>query len=557
MNSTFNQTDEYCDPALQKTFQVLATTANTCAETTLITALDSPSAEIVTAAAKRILIRKSDAGKQAIVRHWDSLKVLLTPIFDLFPGRMVDTLAANLSSSDSILQQLSLRIAIDICEYDFVPHLLPHVENRRSSLHQEAEAALGSLTQSLYDETHGKRSYAKKRDPQLARARVTLELEKCLGRFEQHRNQSILTSFLALAGRENSQVVRYLSLVDSAAVVNQETAKLLRSSTVPGVMRLLASFLDDQHAPLMALQIAASRKDGEFVEECLRRIAIGDRNNLAQNLGKISTWQWLTLREETWKTLYESEQAAAVTWAVLSGIPLARKLEILQWSLQHGRAGARLQAAESLAQFRDEEANQLVLGHLHDVDPRVRAALLNQLRSREIPSAVAKLVAALEDRDPIVRSTVQKHLPEYRFRRFADLFDSMEPPMQAANAKIVRRADPDWKPQLEAELRSDVRVKKMRALRMAQCLSAGNEVFRDVLPAVRDEEALVRQLAIGVLSQSSASEAIAAIRQCLLDEQVSVRCAAEEALSQRGKVNGQNELNASGSQVELYSTANI
>ncbi len=554
MSASPNHTDEFCDPALLKTFNVLATTANICAEATLIAALDSPSAEIVTAAAKSLLVRKSELGKKAIIGHWESIKDLLVPVFDTFPGRMVDTLSKELASADAVLGQTAIKVAVDISEYDFIPHLIPHVENRRSPLHKEAESALAALTQSLYDETHGKRSYAKKRDPQLARGRVTTVLETSLSRFEQHRSQTILTSFLVLAGRENSQIVRLLSLVDAAGIANQETAKLLRTSMVPGVMRLLASFLDDQHAPLMALQIAATRKDGEFVEECLRKIENGDRTQLAQNLGKITNWQWLSLSEETWKTLYESEQAAAISWAVLSGIPLARKFEILSWSLQHGRPGARFRAAEALADFQGDEANALVLDHLHDTDPRVRAALLGQLRSREIPSAIAKLVAALEDRDPQVRKAVQKHLPEYRFRRFADLFDSMEPPMQNANGRIVRRADPDWKSQLEVELKSDMRLRKLRGLRMAQCMKAGNEVFRDVLPCVRDEEALVRQEAISVLSQSAAPEAIAAIRQCLLDEQVIVRRAAEEALRERGTAMNMPELAMATDNAALNST---
>jgi HEAT repeat protein len=524
------KSDDFFGEALQKTFHVLATTSNACAEATLISALDSRGAEIVSAAARAILVRNSVLGQEALLEHWPTLKGLIAPVMTQFPGRMVRVLTKRLENLDLERAQIAMSAAVEIFEFDLIPKLLPHAENRRSAIHKDADSTLLALVKQLFDETHGRRTYVNKRDPQLARSRVVNDLENSLGRFEKHRSTTILTCFFTLAGRDNAHVVRLLSQSTEGGVVQQEVIKLLRTSDSPGVMKLLASFLDDPSPPLAGLQLAAERTDSAFVEECLKRIANGDQDQLGRNLKRISNWAWLEKGPAGWKSLYEGEQSAAVAWLILSGIDEDKKLATLEWVLNHGRVGARIRAAEALENLKGDKANSLVQGHLGDDDPRVRAALLSQLRVREIPGALSRLIASLVDTDPVVRKAVQKQLPEFKFRRYLDLFDSMDPEVQQANGKIVKRVDPDWRSQLEGELKAEMRLRRLRGLRIANCMEAGNEVYKSVLSFATDEEALTRQEAIAILGQSDAPEAIDAIRQALLDPQVIVRRAAEEVL---------------------------
>lgn len=524
---------------LQRTFQVLAATANDCAESTLIGALDSRSAEIVAAAAKAILIRQGSKGQDALLDHWGALGEFFKPICLQFPGRLVKTLAKRLEGDDWQRARQALKIAIEIEEFDFIPHLLPLVENRRSPLRKDAEDALVALSRLLYDETHGHRSYVKRRDPQLVRSRVLNALEACIGRFEKHQASAVLVSFLMLAGKDHVQLARMSTIDGSGGPAQQEMFALLRKSDEPGVMRLLASFLDDHNPPLAALQIVAQRVDNPFIDECLTRIDRADRQVLAKNCSRIEDWQWLNMSEKAWAGLYEREQTAAVTWAMSSGASREHKLSALRWFLQFGRQSARLRAAEALSSFPGEDANALVLGHLSDSNPLVRAELLSQLRPREIQGAMTRLLKALDDPDPQVRSAIQKQLPEFRFRRYADLFDAMQPEVQSANGRIVKAVDPLWRGQLEAELQSETRLRKLRGLRMAQCMNAGDEVVKAVLPFTTDDDALTRQEAIRVLGASRSPEAIEAIRQALLDPQPSVRRAAEEVM-QRALIGGVN-----------------
>jgi HEAT repeat protein len=531
--SAKDRIDDYCCETLQKTFHVLAATPNDCADATLIGALDSHSAEVVMAATKAILVRNSTLGKNAIIDHWQSVGELVKPIFAQFPGRLTPALTKRTEADDFEIARRAIQIAIDIDDFDFVPTLVRLLENRRSPLIKDAEAALAALTQSLHNETYGRRSYTKRRNPQLARIRVVSELENSLGRFDKHRSNAILESFLVLAGREHTHLARLLSVANGAPQAQQETLALLRKSAAPGIMRLLASFLDDPTAPLTVLQIAAQRVDTAFIEECLMRIDRGVRETLAKNLARVADWQWLSLGEKAWATLYEREQSSAVLWVIGSGMPRENKLAKLKWFLKNGRPDARLRAAEALADFQGEEVDALVLENLDDGYPRVRSELLSQLRPRGIFGALTRLIKALEDRDQHVRAAVQKQLPEFKFRRYVDLFDSMDLEMQHANGRIVRRVDPDWQSLLLAELQSETRLRRLRALRIAQCMEAGDEVYLTVIPFASDEEALARQQAIRVLGSSKAPEAVETIRQALLDPQVTVRQAAEEMLKRR------------------------
>ena len=106
----------------------------------------------------------------------------------------------------------------------------------------------------------------------------------------------------------------------------------------------------------------------------------------------------------------------------------------------------------------------------------------------------------------------------------------MSPEMQRLNGKVVKLADPQWPQQLIAELTSETRLRRLRALHIAQCMEAGNAVYREVLPLASDSEAITRKEAVRALSHADAPEAIEAIRQCLFDDQVTVRQAAEAAL---------------------------
>jgi HEAT repeat protein len=70
-------------------------------------------------------------------------------------------------------------------------------------------------------------------------------------------------------------------------------------------------------------------------------------------------------------------------------------------------------------------------------------------------------------------------------------------------------------------------------------MEAGAEVFQAVLPFAADEEALTRKEAIVVLGQSDDAQAVAAIRQALMDPNVTVRQAAEEVIkNNRSSVTG-------------------
>jgi HEAT repeat protein len=515
---------------LATTFDFLTATDNEAAVRALVPALDSPSPTIQEQALTAMLTRRHPAGGQEILRRMPKMKPEWKAIVRQHHGRMTGTLRDAILGADAKMCRNGCQAAIWFREYDLVPTLLKALEDPGRPNADASAHALMELVVHLYEELAGKRDPADRRDPQLVRRNVVGSLELAVQRFGQHKRREVVESFLLLVGRENVTLKQVLQNPNHAALAT--TTELLSKSPRGGVIRLLLSFLEDPYVPSEALAVIAKRDDARFVQHLLRKIDRELPPTVVQNVKRLENIRWLRKGGPLLEQLDEDGQRAAIRLAIVSGIPRPQAFEVLEHILLHGKLEGRREAARSLAEFRGADANALALQAVGDPDPQVQANLVAQLRGRGIPGVLTDLLEFVDSPHEVVRKAARENLGEFAFKRYLAAFDMLDEDVRRTTGVLVKKIDPEARDQLEEEMRSPVRTRRLRALAVARAMDAVPAVESSVLVLLGDSDHIVRAEAAYALAGSRSPEARRALHAALNDSSEIVRQAAARNLQE-------------------------
>jgi HEAT repeat protein len=253
------------------------------------------------------------------------------------------------------------------------------------------------------------------------------------------------------------------------------------------------------------------------------------------NLKRIESIPWITGNLSLLDALREQEQPGVVHLTVGSAAPRHHALEVVSYVLRHGKVAGRRVAAHALAEFAGPEANELAVSLLDDEDPQVRAAAARQLRDRNVPGAIQRLLALLDSPHEIEREAAQAGLVEFTLERFSANFDQLTPEARQTAGALVRRVDPQAIDRLRADLDAPARGRKKRALELAVALNAVPQLQEPIKALLKDEDQYLRIEAIRTLALVDTSVTRQALRDALLDSQPLVQQAAEAALRELTK----------------------
>jgi HEAT repeat protein len=106
----------------------------------------------------------------------------------------------------------------------------------------------------------------------------------------------------------------------------------------------------------------------------------------------------------------------------------------------------------------------------------------------------------------------------------------LAPHVRVSTGALVRKVDPQTIAQLEQELASQGRTRRLRALQVAQCLRAEREVEAQLIELLADEDPFVRIETAHLLAACDSTPARQALRGALLDRHAAVKEAAERSL---------------------------
>ncbi len=510
------------------TLSTLAATSNEAAVLPLVAALDLPQHAISDGALSALLLRQSPAAAAEVLRRWDRLPQRWKTQIALRGDWIAGAIRKALLDSHDELRRIGCEAAIETRDYDALPLLVSAaIETSTAHADRAAKTAL-QLAELLAEELAGPRDYRIRRDPQMQRAHVLVCLEKAAESFPAHGRRELLEAFLLLTQRENAPLKRILQSPTDRTY--SPLMDVLTHSSRQGIERLLLSFLEDPFAPLSALQAVVRRRDVAFLRRLLKRIGAEPAPVVRNNLRRIENVPWMRVNLALLDALGENEQPGAVQLAVSSGIPRQLAFEVVAYLLRHGTLAGRRAAAKALAQFPGPSADDLAVRTLDDEDAQVRSAVAAQLRKRDIPSSIQKLLVLLDSPHQIERETAQAELAEFRIDRFLAKFDTLAPDYRRATGRLVLQIDPETIPALRRELAASIRSQRARALAVVQLLEIAAELESELIALLDDPDQYLRVEAIHLLAAIDTPRVREALRQAALDTQPLVQNAAETAL---------------------------
>ncbi|MDA1054264.1 MAG: HEAT repeat domain-containing protein [Planctomycetota bacterium] len=513
---------------LEVTFSVLAKTQNEAAVRVLLGALDVSDRSVQIGVLRALLARRSATGQRELLRRWHTLGKRWKSIVADSGGRLSNAIRDAVLSPDEQLQANGCDAVLTLREYDLIPALITAAEEKSNPRAERSAETLLLLADALCEELVAPRDYQNRRDPHAVRAHVAGALERSVERFDHHKRREIVEAFLMLAGHENPALNHILQHPHDKAYVT--LVHLLSHSSRPGVMRLILDSLDAPRAPSAIYSILARRKDVNFVRHMLKRFADAVPKTAENNLKHIDSFSWLRDDMNSLSALNGEEQRGAIHLAMASGMSRIRVFEVVDFILTHGAAAGRQEAARVLAEFRGAEASATVIRALKDDDPMVRAIAVSQLRERGIRGALKMLFELVDSPDELVREAARESLAEFTFERFLAIFGSLDDEMLAETGQLVKRIDPNALDGLRNELKSPLRVRRIRAIQMAVAMTAVAECESFIIALLFDDDHVIRVAAADALVQSPSVASRNALRDAILDRSQLVRDAAERTL---------------------------
>ena len=523
-----NSTAPSSASGLPLTFDLLARTPNEAAIGVLIPALDAADTAIQLGALRAILDRRSPVGQREVLKRLHTASHHWRAIIDERRGRMTHALRDGVLGTEDQLCQNACQAILWFREYDLVPALVTAMEDHDHSHCALLGSTLLGLADLLYEELTQPRDYSNRRDPLLVRRNVTGSLEAAVRHHGKNSRREIIDAFLMLAGRDN--VTLKLILQDPHHVAYLPVVDALLRNPRLGVMRLLLSYLEDPHAPSAAISVLAHRSDRAFIEMLLERIGSEPSQQAASNLKRIDNIVWLRGNEAFVDQLDEAGQQGLLALVTASGMKRGDVLKLLERLLRGGTPGGRRAAARALGAFNGAEANALALVALEDSDPQVQATIVAQLRQRGIPGALGRLIDLVDHPDETVAAKARESLSEFNFDRFVAAFDMLDDEVRRSTGSLVKKVSPQAVATVREEMQSLSRMKRLRALGIAEAMQAVGELEDDIVGLLADSDHLVRAEAARVLGGSRSSAARAALQSATSDRSPAVRDAAERTL---------------------------
>ncbi|MHC4177976.1 MAG: HEAT repeat domain-containing protein [Planctomycetota bacterium] len=516
--------------SLKATFQFLAKTENQAAIEVLIAGLDYPHRAIRTGALRALLDRRNPEGHREVFQRLSAMDEHCREVINERPERLDGAVSDALQNPSPQACAAACDAIVSFRLYGVLPALTSVLVDTKTE-HAEllAKTAL-KLTESFYAELSGADDQPKRKQRDNLRDRITSCLEDAVRKFHRHKRTEVVEALLLVAKPKNATLRQLLQRAQESS--HQPIIEQLGNSSQGGVIRLLLGFLEDPQMPRVINKVLFGRCDVKFIEHLLWTVGPKPSKTVAKTLSRVDSIAWAEPGSQLLDQLDDKAQEAAVALMLASSIDRQNMLEVIKHLLLKGKPEGRRAAAKALEQFEGPEISALVVKALEDEDAQVRAALLVQLRPRNIPDAYSLLIRMIDSPEEEVKQALRKAMPEFTLRQFLANIDEMEEQLRPTAGHLVRRIDSDIATSLAAEMESPSPVARRRAVLAASAMGLAQELEETVIKLLSDEDHRVRAAVAQTLADCKSVPTWEALRDALLDRSVVVKQAAEQSLEQ-------------------------
>lgn len=533
--------------ALHKTLDVLARTRNATAVDLLIAAIHIPNDEIRVASLAALCKRHSTRGNIEAIRNLRNLTTEMRAVLERNATSLSQAMRQCLLHGDQELRANALEMVRWFEDFGQMPTLLNLIEDAQCPQRELTAHIIGELVNRLYDHLHfGKGqsgaapspsaasstapSHTFLRDAPRIRHQTLAFLESACQRYEAHRCPQVIQGLLVLADPE-SPIVKKL-FRESSEVCRQAADTLLQKSTHPGVMSLIAQSMTQNYPHSAIIQAFEKREDPEFICHILRTWPKKLTQVQQKNFKDIKSITWLQPDRLNLEIIPPGLHKPLVAFVLITGLPHAHRLTVMEWMLKHGCPEGRTAATEVLVGLADDKVQEVILEGLESEQPEIQAWATSQLRSREIPHTFELLIERLDSPMPEVREAARAELVDFNMLRVLDMYEHLDGKTCLAVGRLVQKIDPQAIEKLKAEMRQPIRRKRIRAARGAQAMGMQLKVLDALLLMIADSDALVRRTVVEVLGTTPAAVALETLSEALNDPSPRVREAASRSLLQ-------------------------
>jgi HEAT repeat protein len=518
---------------LHTTFHVLALSRNPAAVDVLVTALDLADPAVQSLAVEALLLRRTARGIVELIRRVHRFPAAVRQLVEKPGTELGRGLRDALVSPDPKTRANALDLVRRLSAYAEVPTLVALLLLPQITEQAAIEAAIFQLVNRLYDHFRqgrdGETAAPLLRDGDRLRHLILATLESAAYRYPSHRSRLVIEALLILGDPEDMHLKKFMR--DATEDVRAIAAELLCSSRHPGVMGLVVDSMTQNYPFPAAFAAFEKRTDPEFICHLLRHWPRKLTMFQQKNFREIHAIPWLDPQNLHLEAVPESLHRTLIAFLMSSGLPQAQKLAVLEWMVRFGSPVGRLAATDVLVDLEDDKVQEVVIESLESDEPEVQAWATSQLRAWQVPNAMELLVARLDSPLAEVREAARHELAGFDIHRAIEIFDHLEPGMQAAVGRLVQKIDPETVHKLKEELQNSIRRKRIRAARAALAMKLHEEVADALLTMARDTDNLVRRTAAEVLGRIPTREAIETLHDLTRDASPRVRDAAVAALN--------------------------
>jgi len=525
------------DP-LKKTFDFLATSANEHALETLIHALDVPVESIQSHSVASLLKRRHHRGQTELIRRFHTLSEEMRGRVEDSARRMQAPLRNAVEHGDGELRENALRIIENGHAFSQIGTLLkvaaanahdPQPDGRR------AMQTLRVLVERLHELTSdGETSPdGPKKSTQRSNDNVNA-VNELLQAVPQLVGSPLLdeaVEALLILGMPDHDDIRAL-LKDEDSEAARTAWKILPESSHPGVMQFVVCCFSLWAVPNRIVEIVERRDDPEFILHLLRWLPEKPSVKIAANLRRIKQLAWIDADDPQLEWIPPGLQGNLLTLIAGSGLPSHEKLAVQQWTIRHGSVIGRMAAVELLASSASEHdrVERAVSEALVSDDAEVQAWATSQLREYQIPETFSLLIERLDSPLEEVQEAARDELQSFDLARMLELFDDLEPEICLRAGELIEKIDPTTTEQLEQELASPIRTRRIRAVRAARAIGLHPLVIPSLLDLLDDDDQTILRAVIDALSELPLPEVRSELQRMADHESPRIQEAARDAL---------------------------
>lgn len=363
--------------------------------------------------------------------------------------------------------------------------------------------------------------------PSVAKLRQLIETS--LQHYKLGGRSEVLIVFLSFADHDDVWVERILS--DKMHPAHNDLLGLFESSENEAVVEKLAHFLCVLKPMPCITSIWRRRRDLKFLQRFLHLIARETKPEVIGNLRRLSQPFWLNELIGDIRVLTLVEQQALLI-LIQNCLPQDDDvLESLSKLLPQANMFLRRTIVAIICQISGMRANGMVAELIErETDGETLVLLIPELRRRNLARAMKRLLGLLDHSHEGVRRKAAEAFHDCSIQRYLAAYDLLDEPVRRSTGQLVHKVDPASNRVLSDELSCGNRVRQVRALQAIRSIGNIDEMCGLVLKIAQLPDPRLKITAIGALAGSSLPEAKSLIRRYLVDENPSVRKAAEQSL---------------------------